>query len=144
MYFTSPKTDQCSVSFYYAQPSVLRSSSSIEPMDTNMPNLIPDIDTPDLIANIDNPSLIPMEAIPTIRTHSIRRSVTLLLNLLDSRVRPGVTEDEFRWLFVRCDCGYILTRRASRDHACGGERAQVVKNNVIDLTGDDQHVVAVS
>jgi hypothetical protein len=113
-------------------------------MDTNMPNLIPDIDTPDLIANIDNPSLIPMEAIPTIRTHSIRRSVTLLLNLLDSRVRPGVTEDEFRWLFVRCDCGYILTRRASRDHACGGERAQVVKNNVIDLTGDDQHVVAVS
>jgi hypothetical protein len=58
-----------------------------------------------------------------------RRATSTLLELLDSRVRPGVTDDEFQALFVRCECGLILTRRAFRDHNCSKE--------VIDLTGED-------
>jgi len=58
-----------------------------------------------------------------------RSSTTTLLELLDSRVRPGVTDDEFRNLFVRCECGLILTSRAFSQHACSKE--------ILDLTGGD-------
>jgi hypothetical protein len=61
-----------------------------------------------------------------------RRGVSNLLELLDSRVRPGVTETEFRHLFVECACKHIFTRRAYRDHACAKE--------VIDLTGDEMEL----
>lgn len=48
-----------------------------------------------------------------------RNSVSNLLELLDARVRPGVTEGEFKSLFVKCDhCRLILTRRAYRRHVC--------------------------
>jgi hypothetical protein len=47
-----------------------------------------------------------------------RNSVSNLLELLDARVRPGVTQDEFKSLFVKCDCRLILTRRAYRRHVC--------------------------
>jgi hypothetical protein len=58
-----------------------------------------------------------------------RRVTSNLLELLDSRVRPGITEDEFKHLFVQCSCGNFFTKRACREHACLKE--------VIDLTGDD-------
>ena len=58
-----------------------------------------------------------------------RKPTSTLLELLDSRVRPGVTEKEFGNLFVRCECGLILTRRAFREHGCPKE--------VVDLTGED-------
>jgi hypothetical protein len=59
-----------------------------------------------------------------------RRSVSNLLELLDSRVRPGVTEDEFGVLFVKCECGYILTKRAFKDHACAREVIDLADDNV--------------
>jgi len=93
-----------------------------------MPNLIPDIDVL---------GLVPWQAMPTIPAPDTRRSVTLLLNLLDSRVRHGVMEDEFHRLFVRCDCGYVFTRRAANHHACAWERIELAKNEVIDLTGEE-------
>lgn len=55
-----------------------------------------------------------------------RQVTSTLLELLDSRVRPGVTDDEFQRLFARCECGLISTKRAFRDHSCTKE--------VIDLT----------
>lgn len=62
-----------------------------------------------------------------------RRNVSNLLELLDSRVRPGVTEIEFCSLFVKCDCGYILTKRAFNDHACSREVVDLT-DDIIDLT----------
>jgi hypothetical protein len=51
-------------------------------------------------------------------TSSYRR-VSNLLDLLDAHVRPGVTEAEFKTLFVKCEeCRLILTRRAYRRHIC--------------------------
>jgi hypothetical protein len=47
-----------------------------------------------------------------------RSGVSVLLKLLDSRVRPGVTEAEFQGLFVKCVCGLYFTRRAFRVHIC--------------------------
>jgi hypothetical protein len=52
-----------------------------------------------------------------------------LLERLDSRVHPGLTEAEFRELIVRCECGLFTTRRSFSSHAC--------RNEVIDLTEDD-------
>jgi hypothetical protein len=96
-----------------------------------------------LIESVDinaGPDLMPRRAAPapaTLARTEGRRSISTLLELLDSRVRPGVKADEFRRLFVRCDCGYIVTRRAYRNHACAGESMEPAKNDVIDLTGDD-------
>ena len=58
-----------------------------------------------------------------------RRSVSNLLELLDSCVRAGVMSAEFGSLFVRCECGLILTRQAFGQHGCSKE--------VLDLTGDN-------
>jgi len=46
------------------------------------------------------------------------RSVANLLKLLDARVRPSVTEAEFKTLFVKCECQLIFTRRAYKLHIC--------------------------
>jgi hypothetical protein len=70
-----------------------------------------DSDADDCIMNVNV-----LDYIPDI--HNMHRGVTLLLNLLDSYVSPGITEEEFHLLFVKCDCGYILTRRAFKDHIC--------------------------
>jgi hypothetical protein len=64
-------------------------------------------------------------------------SISNLLELLDSRVRPGVTEAEFRTLFVKCDCGYLFTRRAFKDHACAGASINLTQEEVIDLTAEN-------
>jgi hypothetical protein len=52
-----------------------------------------------------------------------------MLERLDSKVQPGITEAEFQNLFVRCECGLFTTRRAFGLHDC--------RNEVIDLTGED-------
>jgi hypothetical protein len=91
---------------------------------------LPDINdaNSDLISNRDAPVRKKAKHFEPIRVAG-RRSISNLLELLDSRVRPGLTGDEFGHLFVRCECGLILTRRAFRGHGCSKE--------VIDLTGED-------
>jgi hypothetical protein len=108
-----------------------------ESIDTNeranLSDLVPDIDLLDHVLEIDAPDLIPRRQLgPSIR--SAHKGVNLLLNLLDSRVRPGVTKVEFRRLFVKCDCGYIMTRRALGDHACGEGEIERVQ---MDLTEEE-------
>lgn len=67
-----------------------------------------------------------------------RRGQSNLLELLDSRVRPGITAKEFKYLFVQCACGEFFTRRAHRDHACSSQVLDLTGDvPVIDLTGDD-------
>lgn len=51
-----------------------------------------------------------------------------LLEKLDARVQPGVTQAELKSIIAMCECGLISTRRAFDDHNC--------QNEVIDLTGD--------
>ncbi|KIM86990.1 hypothetical protein PILCRDRAFT_4230 [Piloderma croceum F 1598] len=48
-----------------------------------------------------------------------------LLAKLDARERPGIPEVDFMRLFRKCECGYVMTHRASRDHDC--------LNKVVDL-----------
>jgi hypothetical protein len=71
---------------------------------------------------------IEAEAIPNIRVPMGNiKTVPELLDKLDARKQPGITENEFSRLFARCGCGLVTTRRAFRDHRC---------RVVIDLTGD--------
>ena len=42
----------------------------------------------------------------------------------------GLTKEEFQELFLKCECGLIMTAKVFDDHDC-----QVIK--VIDLTKDD-------
>jgi hypothetical protein len=49
-------------------------------------------------------------------------SISNLLELLDAHVRPGVTEDEFKTLFVKCECQLILTHRAHKRHVCNSTK----------------------
>ena len=59
-----------------------------------------------------------------------------LLELLDSRISPGITKEEFKYLFVQCACGEFFTRRAHWDHACSSQVHDLTKE-VIDLTKDE-------
>ncbi|KIM75849.1 hypothetical protein PILCRDRAFT_13225 [Piloderma croceum F 1598] len=100
---------------------------------TNLSDLVPDINLLDHVLEIDAPDLVPRRQLgPSIR--SAHKGVNLLLNLLDSRVHLGVTKVEFCRLFVKCDCGYIMTRRALRDHACGEGEIERVQ---MDLTEEE-------
>jgi hypothetical protein len=54
---------------------------------------------------------------------------------LDSVARPGLTEFEFKKLFVKCRCGKVTTRRVFNEHICAiipDEPAPVD----VDLTSD--------
>jgi hypothetical protein len=88
------------------------------------------------LAEIDAPlDVFPRRAapVPVITTHTNGRGTfSVLLKLLDSRVRPGVTEAEFEQLFVQCECGCFCTRRAFENHACDEEK--MAANEMIDLT----------
>jgi len=59
------------------------------------------------------------------------------LEMLNSRVRPGLSEAEFKRLFARCSCGLIMTRRVFGNHAC-----LPVAPTVIDLTSDSDDDLA--
>jgi hypothetical protein len=41
-----------------------------------------------------------------------------MLAKLDATERAGIRESNFLKLFVRCECGYVMTRRSFKDHAC--------------------------
>jgi hypothetical protein len=41
-----------------------------------------------------------------------------LLLQLNSAIRPGLSQRDFRALFAKCICGLIMTRRAFRSHYC--------------------------
>jgi hypothetical protein len=41
-----------------------------------------------------------------------------MLVKLDATKRAGICESDFLKLFVRCECGYFMTCRSFRDHAC--------------------------
>jgi hypothetical protein len=57
------------------------------------------------------------------------RNEAEMIRQLDSGMQPGLTDVEFRSLFVKCNvCGLISTRRAVNEHGC--------RHEVIDLTGD--------
>ncbi len=53
---------------------------------------------------------------------------------LDSVSRPGLSELEFRDLFVRCHCGKITTRRVFKEHICA-IIPHVPASAFVDLTG---------
>jgi hypothetical protein len=59
-----------------------------------------------------------------------KRTVYDQLMKLYTWTKPGLTEEEFRELFVKCECGLIMTVKVFDDHEC-----RVIK--VIDLTKDD-------
>jgi hypothetical protein len=56
------------------------------------------------------------------------KSVFDSLFKLDAWKRPGLTEADFQVLFVKCQCGLVMTRRVFADHEC--------LEDIIDLTYD--------
>ena len=60
---------------------------------------------------------------------SAKRSLTQgeLLERLDSKTSPGITNTQLQRLLARCECGMITTRRAFRSHVC-----------IIDISDDDE------
>src|SRR5882762_2915237 len=77
----------------------------------------------------------PSASIPTFDPPAKAKATETALDRLirlDSWVRPGLSETEFRALFAKCKCGLITTRRVFTDHTC----IQVaLPSVVIDLTG---------
>ena len=58
-----------------------------------------------------------------------------LLLQLDDVSQPGISEDVFNELFLRCrHCGYHMTRRAAIFHKCKQNRRDA---EVIDLTNEN-------
>ena len=80
-------------------------------------------------AGLNHPEDINVESIPNSRAPMCRtKTVPELLEQLDARVRPGIPDSEFLKLFVRCECGLVVTRRAFGEHKC--------RAAIIDLTED--------
>ena len=71
-----------------------------------------------------------------LRRRTGRKGQSGLLELLDSRISPGITKEEFKYLFIQCACGEFFTRQAHRDHACSSQVHDLTKD-VIDLTKDE-------
>lgn len=70
-----------------------------------------------------------LPSIPTRRRLTERIDISGLLARLDCRDGAGLSEAEFRSVFVQCECGRITTRRVFNDHTCA---APVI----IDLTSE--------
>lgn len=100
---------------------------------------LPDINDADadLISDCGVPVRKRVKRIEPIRTtgRDILPTSTLL-ELLDLRVRPGLTDDEFGRLFVRCGCGLILTHQAFHQHSCSKEVIDLTSEGT-DSTGDE-------
>ena len=59
---------------------------------------------------------------------------------LDSWLSPGLSEVEFRSLFVKCrSCGLVMTRRVRKQHACAVIRRDPPA--IIDLTMDSPRTI---
>lgn len=60
-----------------------------------------------------------LASIPTYEQPAKKPETTIdLLLRLDCWVQPGLTEDQFKGLFVKCRCGVVTTRRAFIHHMC--------------------------
>jgi hypothetical protein len=72
----------------------------------------------------------------------VRSQETVLARLLrlDDGASPGLSEHEFRRLFVQCRCGLVMTCRVFKMHTC---RVVIVKPHkvIIDLTSEDEDVI---
>jgi hypothetical protein len=93
-----------------------------------------------------------LEVLPALQTHrrpTKRRDILDLFLRLDSRENTGLTEHEFQSLFVRCECGLIMTHWVFYNHTCAVPAGPIVIDLtldsdddisvpvIIDLTGDD-------
>ena len=77
------------------------------------------------------------ELIPTVRPPPNRRRKPLLQLLqLDSAVRPGLSELDFRALFAKCGCGLIMTRKAFGSHYCATP-SQPGVDDIIEITDSE-------
>lgn len=83
------------------------------------------------MTDIGNGSIPPPRKSPDYRP---RKPLHLLLQL-NSPIRPGLSERDFRRLFARCSCGLIMTRPAFRSHYCCAE-----ETDVIEITDSDDSV----
>ena len=71
--------------------------------------------------------------VPHFRPAPIVENYFAILMQLDDISEPGVSEDVFRMLFIKCrGCGMYMTRRTSLFHNC-----KTVNIEVIDLTNED-------
>jgi hypothetical protein len=63
--------------------------------------------------------------------HNRKRKPLLQLLQLNSSIRPGLSEKDFRALFVQCNCGLVMTKDAFHVHYC------TVETEVIEITDSD-------
>jgi hypothetical protein len=78
--------------------------------------------------------------IPTVRPppHNRRQKPLLQLLQLDSAVRPGLSEVDFRALFAKCGCGLIMTRKAFGSHYCATQRSGIEpRADIIEITDSE-------
>ena len=101
------------------QRSYAMSGTTLVPISNLTTNVIPDIGN----------TSIPSQRKPSNNHH--RKPLHLLLQL-NSAIRPGLSERDFRALFGKCDCGLIMTRDAFRSHYC-----TVEETDVIEITDSD-------
>lgn len=97
---------------------------------------------------------LPSGALPSLTTHrrpTRRRDILDLFLRLDSRENAGLSEPEFKSLFVQCECGLIMACWVFHDHNCVAPAVPMVIDLtldsdddsdisvpvIIDLTGDD-------
>jgi hypothetical protein len=61
-----------------------------------------------------------------------------MLSQLNSYIRPGLSERDFRALFVKCVCGLIMTRKSFKYHYCvdDGLRDRA-EPEIIEITDSD-------
>jgi hypothetical protein len=78
------------------------------------------------------------ELIPTVRPPPNNRCQKPLLQLLqlDSAIRPGLSEVDFRALFAKCGCGLIMTRKAFGSHYCA-TRTWIEPGEIIEITDSE-------
>ena len=59
--------------------------------------------------------------------HNRQRKPLLRLLQLNSPIRPGLSEKDFRSLFVKCTCGLVMTKGAFHSHYCTVEDVDVIE-----------------
>lgn len=90
----------------------------------------------------DGKSAIDTERITRLRPMARKtRNVVEWLLRLDAVVNPGITQAQFRRLFVRCaDCGDVMTRRVFAEHDCASKETigSDTGSRVINLVSDEE------
>lgn len=96
----------------------------------SIPNRLVDSDECFTDINTNRSISIPSPRKPA-RTLSPKTMVLLLQ--LNSAIRPGLSESDFKNLFTRCICGLIMTRKAFKNHYCVTENLSA-PDEVIEIT----------